>query len=145
MSNIYTYKIIFDGDGGDGSGTTPSPTAPEQDNQINSKKPTEKKKSDGATAITTTLFQRIGQSAVSFATSNVQRWTGSAVKQNQVNNAMKAIGYAGAIATNPILGTTALMVDVATSLYNYNYELNLQNKENNEMARRLGIANNRSR
>lgn len=144
-NNFYTYKIVFDSDGGEGGNNTPA--SPQSENEINTKTPSEpkKKSSDGRTAIATSLFQKLGTETVSFVTSNVERWTGSSVQQNKVNNAMKMVGYAGAFAVNPYLAGITLAVDIGTSLYNYTYELNWRNKESQENARRLGIINNRSR
>lgn len=144
-NNFYTYKIVFDSENA-GNGEN-SPASPQNENTINPKSTTEKtkKSSDGRTAIATSLFQKLGTETVSFVTSNVERWTGSSVQQNNVNNAMKMIGYAGAFAVNPVLAGVTLAIDIGTSLYNYTYELNWRNKESQEIARRLGVVNNRSR
>lgn len=142
MANqFYTYKIVMDGESTGGE----SPATPDNQNEINIKQPSEKKQSQAKTAISTTIFQRIGTESVSFLTSNVGRWTGSKVQQNNINNAMKVIGYAGAFMANPVMAGIMLAVDIVTSAYDYTYELNLKNMEASENARRLGTLNNRSR
>lgn len=149
-NNFYTYKIVFD-DGEGGNEAPASPSRPENQNEINPKKPTEKKgggssgKSSGSMAIAISVFQKLGSDAVSFITSNIERRTGSSLKQNNVSSAMKVMGYGVAMASNPYLGGAMIAVDMFTTTYDYIIEKVWENVEANEYARRLGVANNRSR
>ena len=54
--------------------------------------------------------------SVSYATSNIGKWTGNASNQDMVNNMKTAVGYGIAFATNPLLGLAVVSMDAITTI-----------------------------
>ena len=57
------------------------------------------------------------------------RASGNERLQNNIDNAMKAVGYATAIAINPIVGTAYIALDTALGAVSYNRQLQRDNVE----------------
>lgn len=127
--------IIFGGN--DESGTESSPTSPGA--TPNPENPTEQKEKGGkgASFSTKAMALYIGKQALNMATSRVGQVTGSSVLQNKVNAGLKVAGYVTAIATNPIMGTLAVGVDIIGSSLNYNIDAKKEREA-------LGVLNERA-
>lgn len=87
-----------------------------------------------------------GRSLFNFATSSVAEYTGSQELQANVNQTMKAVGYAVAIKMNPAIGLTVAAADFAISTVQRNRRLMWQEKETEQARQIIGFSTwNRSR
>ena len=125
----YVIDINVNRNGDDGN-----PNTPNQQNQDNTKPGGGAGKKSAAMA--TALY--VASRAKDYATSRVQMFTGSSAKQAYVNSALKLVGYGAAIVANPILGTTALAFDLATSAIDYGYAVKMERVELEQRQRLLG-------
>ena len=84
----------------------------------------ENKKQSNVAAAGTFIAMR----SVNYATANVGKYTGSKKRQTQINNATRLAGYGMALATNVWMGLAVIGVDAMTSIMDYNYERNIDQK-----------------
>lgn len=80
----------------------------------------------------------VAMRTVSYATSNVGKWTGSRQNQTIVNNTQKVAGYGMALATNVWLGIAVIATDAAFTIGNFMYERSIEEKRSNQAKLRLG-------
>lgn len=60
----------------------------------------------------------VGKQAFSFVASNITEWTGNRNASKVIEAGTKAIGYATALAINPVLGVLNIGFDIGSSVYN---------------------------
>lgn len=82
------------------------------------------KKSSEMSAAATFVAMR----TVSYATSNVGKWTGSRRNQTIINNTQKVMGYGVALATNVWMGLAVIATDAAFTIGDYMFEQNIERK-----------------
>ena len=68
------------------------------------------------------VAKMVAARSVSYATSNVGKWTGNTRNQNNVNALKTGVTYGVSIATNPMLGLTTMALDFTTTMFDYAYE-----------------------
>ena len=68
------------------------------------------------------IAKMVAARSVSYATSNVGKWTGNSRNQNLVNNIKTGVTYGESTLTNPVLGLTTMALDFTTTLFDYAYE-----------------------
>lgn len=140
---LYTYRIVFDESGGENNET---PVEPENGEKINTKNPISQKKDSAVkTAVMTTALQQIGKNTVNIATSNLEAWTGNNGLQQGVNATMKAVGFAGAFATNWVVGLIAVATDIVSTTVSQITTMYWNNREATQKRQYLGVINKRSR
>lgn len=133
-------NIIFSNQQGGGSesdpetpGVTPNPESPET---------TQKNSKEKDTSVNSKMIALyVGKQALSMVTSRVGVMTRSNVKQQQVNTAMKMVGYGVAIATNPVLGILAIGIDTANSIIDYNEKARVESNRLSILRERAGNSN----
>ena len=76
--------------------------------------------------------------SVSYATSNIGKWTGNSRNQETVNNMKTAVGYGVAFATNPFLGLAVVSMDAITTIVDYSYERKWEKIQANQKQLRTG-------
>lgn len=76
--------------------------------------------------------------SVSYATSNIGKWTGNTRNQDMVNNMKTAVGYGIAFATNPLLGLAVVSMDAITTIADYSYERKWEKIQANQNLLRTG-------
>lgn len=91
-------------------GSTPNPEDPTQQKEENGK---------GTSFSTKVLTLYLGKQALNMATSRVGTMTGNSLLQEKVNETLKIVGYAGAIAVNPVMGVMAMGVDMVSQGIDY--------------------------
>ena len=107
--------------GGGGSNTGADKTLNNTQSKPNNSKST-------ASMVATMVAMR----TVSYATSNIGKWTGNSRNQAAVDSITKATGYAVAFASNIYVGLATVGVDFMTEIANVvydNYWLNAQAKQ----------------
>ena len=124
----YVIDINLNGEADGGS-----PTTPDKKQNGNKTKPKKEKE-----PIELAVGLQIAKTAKDYATSRVEMFTGSNSAQTYVNNNLKLIGYTMAIAANPILGSVALGLDLATSTADYLYSLKMETVQLEQQKRLLG-------
>ena len=100
---------------------------------LNQQAKTNKQKSNAAVVSKMIAFR-----SVSYATSNVGKWTGNKNNQATVNAIKTGIGYATAFAINPLLGAVAVGLDAATYAIDYAYERKWENIRVQQAQARIG-------
>lgn len=68
------------------------------------------------------IAKMVAARSVSYATSNVGKWTGNSKNQNMVNTIKTGVTYGVSVATNPVLGLTTMALDFTTTMFDYAYE-----------------------
>ena len=96
--------------------------------------PNQQAKSNKSTGMALTIGTMIAMRAVSYATSNVGKWTGNSRNQRIVNDATKAVGYAAAFAANVYVGIATVALDVGSTAMNYLFD-NYWQQQASEQAR----------
>lgn len=91
-------------------GSTPNPEDPTEQKE---------EKGKGTSFSTGALALYIGKQALNMATSRVGVITGNSLLQEKVNATLKIVGYAGAIAVNPVMGIMAIGVDMISQNIDY--------------------------
>jgi hypothetical protein len=94
----------------------------------------ENQKKSTANVVAKTLAMR----SISYASSNVGKYTGNSRNQAVVNNIRTGMGYAVAFATNPILGIAVMSMDGITTALDYAYENKWNQIKANQMQIRIG-------
>lgn len=68
------------------------------------------------------IAKMVASRSISYATSNVGKWTGNTRNQNMVNTIKTGVAYGVSTLTNPVLGLTTMALDLSTTLFDYHYE-----------------------
>lgn len=79
-------------------------------------------KSNKQSSVVSTAAHMILMRSISYATSNVGKWTGSSRAQNAVNMVQKGIGYGLAFSANPVLGAVTVTMDGLTTALDFAFE-----------------------
>lgn len=132
------YTIVFEGSPNTEEVATPS--APQVDGEPNSKDPiAPKDKQNSAKKLAgVAMLAGSAKSAASYAINNIGKFTGSQYKQDIVNKALKGIGYASAIAINPVAGSIAVATDLAIQAFDYFYDKHWEEKNLEQARYRVG-------
>ncbi|MBR0189100.1 MAG: hypothetical protein IJQ23_01785 [Clostridia bacterium] len=140
MSEVNINLYFGDNSGAGGTendpltpGATPNPDAPEQIQ----KKPNEKDTSFSSKA----LALYVGKQALNMVVSRVGTMTRSNVKQQQVNTAMKMVGYGVAVSIHPLLGILAIGADTVNSILDYNEKARVEGLKLSILRERAGNIN----
>lgn len=82
----------------------------------------------------------IAMQAVSYATSNVGKWTGNSHTQQVVNNGMQAIDLGVMMYTNPGQAALTIVTSASTTLLNNAWEQKWDKRASNQNMARLGYS-----
>jgi len=141
-----TYKVIIESKDGVGNEQLDSETVETPNGELLEIKEdsgtTPKKKGGGSIkskqTLTAGLVAYVAKQAFSFVNSNITQWTGSEQATRSIQAGTKALGYATALAVNPVLGGASILFDVGTSFYTYNQDMFFRNLEADALRERSG-------
>jgi hypothetical protein len=140
-----TYKVIIESKDGVGNEQLDSETVETPNGELLEIKEdsgtTPKKKNKKTTPpkpLTAGLGAYVAKQAFSFVNSNITQWTGSEQATRSIQAGTKALGYATALAVNPVLGGASILFDVGTSFYTYNQDMFFRNLEADALRERSG-------
>lgn len=134
MAEKKPIKVILQDDTGSKTMNAGSTGGSTQAQSTGSDQAKANKKSSEIVAAGTFIAMR----TVSYATSNVGKWTGSRRNQTIVNNTQRVMGYGMALVTNVWMGLAVIGVDAATSIGNYMFEQSIENKRSQQAQLRIG-------
>ena len=100
---------------------------------LNGQAKTNKSKSNAAV-----VSKMIALRSVNYTTSNIGKWTGNKQNQASINAIRTGIGYATAIAINPLIGAVAVGLDAATYAIDYSFERRAEKIQAIEVQNRVG-------
>lgn len=140
------YKIIIQNDTGEQDGldtqTVETPAGQvlevKEESGTTPPKPKDKERNIKQT-MTYAVGAYVGKQAFSFVASNITEWTGNRNASRVIDAGTKAIGYATALAINPVLGAITIGFDIGSSVYNLqkqNFYANLNARQSQERSGR---------
>ena len=115
------------------SAAAPSSTSNGNNASLNQNSKENNKKSNAAV-----VAKMVAMRSVSYATSNIGKWTGNSRNQNMMNTAKQTIGYGMALASNPWLGMAVIAMDGITNMIDYAWEMNKDKNRVNQVNARTG-------
>ena len=80
----------------------------------------------------------VAMRSVSYATSNVGKWTGNSRNQQVVNDVQKGLTYGMAFAANVYLGIATVAFDVGSTAINYAFDYYWQEKASEQARAKFG-------
>ncbi len=93
-----------------------------------------------ARAKTLGLTYLLTKNAMSYATSNVGKYTGNSYSQERVNNIGQAVGLAALSFSNPTMGIGIIGVQVATTVLEENYRKRWEERKLSQSRARYGYS-----
>ena len=124
------------------SSTTPvSSTINEKNGSIKSKEVKQNQTSSKSLAIAS----MVASQTFNYMTSNVGKWTGSTVKQQQVNNAMQLISIGAMAYISPAIAITNVGINLATTAIDTAYEQRWDSYSKEYARKRAGELKGRGR
>lgn len=76
--------------------------------------------------------------SVSYASSNIGKWTGSRQAQTRINNITKGVGYAATLSANFWMGAAVIATDAAFNFADYLWERRAEEKRSYQAKARNG-------
>lgn len=84
-----------------------------------------------------------GKQALSYATSNVGKWTGNSRNQTMVNNINQAAGVAAMALIHPALAMASVGMNIVTTLVDTKFEQKWDSRRSNQAAARAGYTSSK--